>query len=62
MAYQMAQILMTLSEFEGHFCCYTENVSCGPSASAEFFVQCCFNVCVGCMQGLMVQLLLAMGR
>jgi len=26
---------MTLSELEGHFCCYEwQNASCGPSASA----------------------------
>jgi len=30
----MAQITMTLSEFEGHFCCYEwQNTSHDPSAS-----------------------------
>jgi len=36
MAYLMARIPMTLSEFEGHFCCYERrNASHGPSTSAE---------------------------
>jgi len=42
MAYRMERIPMTLSEFEGHFCCYEwQNALRGPSAksaSAELFV------------------------
>jgi len=39
MAYQMAQIPVTLSELEGHFCCYDcPDMSHGPSATAELFV------------------------
>jgi len=35
----MAQIPVTLSELEGHFCCYDwQNASRGPSASAELLV------------------------
>jgi len=35
----MARTPMTLSELEGHFCCYEwQNASRGPSASAELFV------------------------
>jgi len=40
MAYQMAQIPMTLSEREGHFCCYEyQSALCSPSASAEILVK-----------------------
>jgi len=39
MAYRMTRMPMTLSELEGHFCCYEwQNASRGPFASAEFLV------------------------
>jgi len=39
MAYQMAQIPMTSSESESHFCCYEWQIaSRGPSATAELLV------------------------
>jgi len=39
MAYRMVQLQMTLSELEGHFCCYVwQHTSRGPSATAELLV------------------------
>jgi len=38
-AYPMARIPMTMSELEGHFCCYEwQNASRGPSTSAGLLV------------------------
>jgi len=37
----MAQIPLTLSELEGHFCCYDwQNMSRSPSACAELLIAC----------------------
>jgi len=38
-AYRITRIPVTMSELEGHFCCYDwQNASRGPSASAELLV------------------------
>jgi len=45
MAYRMAQIPMTFSEFEGYFCWYEwQNSSRGPSAFAKLLVCFLFRV------------------